>query len=389
MRFTRILLGLAVLLVAVWILVGEQLAGVSADAVVNARLTSVRAPVAGTVILDPLSLGARVRAGDSLGSIEDQRADGVRLDDLEVEVRLEAAAVAREGALVASLQEQIADAEARSRAYFQARKREVAARLERAHARLALLETDPAAETGEVAGAVSQGATESTGDPLLPGIAIEYARERVATLEVELDALQAGVYLGDSYNDAPWSEQWRADLEARLAEHQGVLKETEARLAAVSTRLDAERLRVNRLTAAPLRSSIDGILWEMRSETGESVQRGDELLKLVNCGSTIITVSVTESIFNGLSVGDPAVFRPQGQSQTFDGTIVRLAGSGAETIYRNLAVAPSARHLERFDVALDVPGLADDPDLSCAIGRTGRVFFSARPLDWLRGLFAR
>ena len=69
--------------------------------------------------------------------------------------------------------------------------------------------------------------------------------------------------------------------------------------------------------------------------------------------------------------------------------LARLAGSGAETVYRNLAVAPSQRHLQRYDVAVDVPGLAEDAGLACAIGRTGRVFFAARPLDWLRGLIGQ
>lgn len=389
MRFTRILVGVAVLVVAVWILIGEQLAGVSADAVINARLSSVRAPVAGDVTLAPLSLGARVRIGDDLGSIEDARADTVRLADLEMEVRLEAAASARETSLVAWLQDQITALEARTLAYQSSREQELATRLERARARLELLEADPAGEAGDVPATLSQGQTENSGDPLLPGIALEYARERVSALEVELAALQSGVHLGDGYNDAPWSEQWRADLEARLAEHQSAQKEADDRLAAVTARLDAERLRVNRLTASPLRSSINGILWELRTESGENVQRGDELLKLVNCDSTIVTLSVTENIYNGLAVGDPATFRPQGHGSTFEGTIVRLAGSGAETVYRNLAVAPSTRHLERFDVAVDVPGLADDPDFACAIGRTGRVFFDARPLDWLRGMFDR
>ena len=389
MRFTRILVGVAVLVVAVWILIGEQLAGVSADAVINARLSSVRAPVAGDVTLAPLSLGARVHIGDDLGSIEDARADTVRLADLEMEVRLEAAASARETSLVAWLQDQITALEARTLAYQSSREQELAARLERARARLELLEADPAGEAGDVPATLSQGQTENSGDPLLPGIALEYARERVSALEVELAALQSGVHLGDGYNDAPWSEQWRADLEARLAEHQSAQKEADDRLAAVTARLDAERLRVNRLTASPVRSSINGILWELRTESGENVQRGDELLKLVNCDSTIVTLSVTENIYNGLAVGDPATFRPQGHGSTFEGTIVRLAGSGAETVYRNLAVAPSTRHLERFDVAVDVPGLADDPDFACAIGRTGRVFFDARPLDWLRGIFGR
>ncbi|WP_374433315.1 HlyD family efflux transporter periplasmic adaptor subunit [Tabrizicola sp.] len=389
MRFTRILVGVAVLVVAVWILIGEQLAGVSADAVINARLSSVRAPVAGDVTLAPLSLGARVRIGDDLGSIEDARADTVRLADLEMEVRLEAAASARETSLVAWLQDQITALEARTLAYQSSREQELATRLERARARLELLEADPAGEAGDVPATLSQGQTENSGDPLLPGIALEYAKEKVSALEVELAALQSGVHLGDGYNDAPWSEQWRADLEARLAEHQSAQKEADDRLAAVTARLDAERLRVNRLTASPLRSSINGILWELRTESGENVQRGDELLKLVNCDSTIVTLSVTENIYNGLAVGDPATFRPQGHGSTFEGTIVRLAGSGAETVYRNLAVAPSTRHLERFDVAVDVPGLADDPDFACAIGRTGRVFFDARPLDWLRGMFDR
>lgn len=389
MRFTRILVGVAVLVVAVWMLIGEQLAGVSADAVINARLSSVRAPVAGDVTLAPLSLGARVRIGDDLGSIEDARADTVRLADLEMEVRLEAAASARETSLVAWLQDQITALEARTLAYQSSREQELATRLERARARLELLEADPAGEAGDVPATLSQGQTENSGDPLLPGIALEYAKERVSALEVELAALQSGVHLGDGYNDAPWSEQWRADLEARLAEHQSAQKEADDRLAAVTARLDAERLRVNRLTASPLRSSINGILWELRTESGENVQRGDELLKLVNCDSTIVTLSVTENIYNGLAVGDPATFRPQGHGSTFEGTIVRLAGSGAETVYRNLAVAPSTRHLERFDVAVDVPGLADDPDFACAIGRTGRVFFDARPLDWLRGMFDR
>jgi multidrug resistance efflux pump len=381
--------GVGVLVVAVWILIGEQLAGVSADAVINARMSSVRAPVAGDVTLAPLSLGARLRIGDDLGSIEDARADTVRLADLEMEVRLEAAASARESSMVASLQDQIMALEARTLAYQSSREQELATRLERARARLELLEADPAGETDDASATLSQGQTENSGDPLLPGIALEYARERVSALEVELAALQSGVHLGDGYNDAPWSEQWRADLEARLAEHQSAQKEADDRLAAVTARLDAERLRVNRLTASPVRSSINGILWELRTESGENVQRGDELLKLVNCDSVIVTLSVTENIYNGLAVGDPATFRPQGHGSTFEGTIVRLAGSGAETVYRNLAVAPSTRHLERFDIAVDVPGLADDPDFACAIGRTGRVFFDARPLDWLRGIFGR
>lgn len=117
------------------------------------------------------------------------------------------------------------------------------------------------------------------------------------------------------------------------------------------------------------------------------MQRGDAVARLLDCGSTLVTLSVTESVYNTLNVGDAALFRLRGETGNFDATVLRLAGAGAATFYRNLAVAPSQKHLERYDVTLLVPGLAADPELRCAIGRTGRVFFDRRPLDWLRSLW--
>ena len=132
---------------------------------------------------------------------------------------------------------------------------------------------------------------------------------------------------------------------------------------------------------------MDGLLWEVLEAEGVTVQRGDPLLRLVDCQATLVTVSVTERVYNGLSVGQAATFRLGGTSEVHDATISRLAGSGAATVYRNLAVAPSQRHLERYDVALIVPALRQAGPEGCMIGRTGRAFFDTRPLDGLRNLF--
>jgi hypothetical protein len=119
---------------------------------------------------------------------------------------------------------------------------------------------------------------------------------------------------------------------------------------------------------------------------GEDVVAGQPLLRLVDCRSSVVTLSVTESVYNRLAVGDPARFRLDGHDRVFDATVLRLAGSGAREVYEGLAVAPSRRHLERFDAALSVPGLRAHPGLGCAVGRTGRAFFDERPLDRLRAL---
>jgi len=98
----------------------------------------------------------------------------------------------------------------------------------------------------------------------------------------------------------------------------------------------------------------------------------------------MVTLSVSERVYNSLTLGQRATFRLEGTSTSYDATVSRLAGSGAATLYRNLAVAPSQRHLERYDATLLVAGLRDDGE-GCMVGRIGRVFFDRRPLDWLRG----
>ena len=121
--------------------------------------------------------------------------------------------------------------------------------------------------------------------------------------------------------------------------------------------------------------------------SGETVQRGHDVLRLVDCDAPLVTLSVTESVYNRLRVGDEAVFRLMGDGRSFAASVTRLAGSGAATVDQNLAAAPGQRHLERYDVALLVPSLRDIPELRCSFGRTGRAFFEARPLDWFRDLW--
>ncbi len=141
------------------------------------------------------------------------------------------------------------------------------------------------------------------------------------------------------------------------------------------------------MNSASLQANVSGLIWDYLAVSGETVQRGQNLLRLVDCQSTIVTLSVTERVYNQITLGSTAQFRMNGSDRLLPGLVTRVAGSGASTVYENLAIAPSERHLERFDVTLDVPALRQEPELRCLIGRTGRVFFEERPLDWLRRMW--
>lgn len=389
MRYRRLLLGMLVIVVALWIIVGEQMSGASADAVVNAPVVTVRATVAGNLTVAPRQLGARVTAGEVLASIEDPVVDRVRLDDLLMEARLEEAARAQIEALLADTQTVRAALLERTEIFRARRLEELRARLAHAETRLAILEAGGApagAAQQQLLDAVEEGTERLPAEPRLDALALDYARERVEVLRIALRAAEDDVFLGDGYNDAPNAEQRAVELAGEISSLLTRLAEAEERVAAVSERVDRERRRVNGLTGGEMQAPVTGLLWEVLQASGVNVQRGDPLLRLVDCRGTLVTASVTERVYNSLAVGDAAQFRLGGSSTVYGATVARLAGSGAETIYRNLAVAPSERHLERYDVALIVPELAELGVEGCMIGRTGRAFFDGRPLDGLRRL---
>jgi len=388
MKYRRLFLGVLAILAALWVLVGEQMSAASSNAFLNAQVITLRANVSGTLALAPRTLGAAVADGETLASLRDPLVDTVRLQDLTMEATLKSAAIASLGNELAAFEAQRDQLRAREAAFRAARVQEIETRLDHARTRLALLEEEgPASEKVRlISDAVDADNARLPGEPLLPELAIQHARERVSVLEIALASARKGVFLGDGYNDAPNAEQRATELESEIDLREAALARAEAELDAIETRIAREKVRVGRLSGGAIKSPVDGLYWEILQADGVTVQRGDPILRLVDCGSAVVSLSVSENVYNTLRLGQAAKFRFNDDERVFDGSIIRLGGAGARSLYDNMAVAPSKEHLERFDVTMQVPALAMAPDLACAIGRTGRVFFDRRPMDWLRNL---
>ncbi len=389
MKYTRLFIGIAAILVTLWVIIGEQMTAASANAVVNAPVVTLRSPIAGDLQLQNHALGARLSRNELLATINDARADTDRLNDLQLELETLDAENNRYQAAISALSRERDALAQRTETFTNARLAELEAELAEARVRRDLLASGAAQEDATaLADAVAVEGSRRPGEPNTRDLALSHARERVETLQIARDALQDGVFLGDGYNDAPFSEQRRIQLDSQIADLGLARSETSARRAALERRLTRARQVQGMRSRAELRTpSSDMLYWETLQADTANVQRGDPLLRLVDCGQSIVTLSVTERVFNTLRVGQDASFRFSGQSRVYPATVGRLAGSGARTVYANLAVAPSEKHLERYDVTLLVPSLNADSELGCAIGRTGRAFFDGRPLDIFRGWF--
>jgi multidrug resistance efflux pump len=375
-RALKSALGLGVVIIAGFGPVQRLLEFSSVEAVVNARLVSLRAPIDGRIEDFAPTIGAVTPRGRFMLHISDSRADRTRLDDLQTEG--ERPAIAKRLTRLNELYEQVSQ---QARAFQAGRIRELEER------RMDLKAQATATEASEFEAASTLARTKTlAASGYQTTVAVERAERdakvtagtqkslnhRLFASEVELEAARRGEYVGDSYNDRPSSLQHADELSVRIAEAEMELSSRDQRLAKLHVALDAEAARYSELSNAVLLSPIDALVWEVLVSPGEQVRKGQDLLRLLDCSGALVTVTVRESVFNRLRIGDKAQFRFSGQSDRYNGTIIRMSGSAAPP--DNLAIQPTGLSSGGYRIAVSVPDLAST---ECGVGRTGTVVFNA------------
>jgi multidrug resistance efflux pump len=381
-KIVKSALFLAVAVIVGWGPMQRLMQTTSVEAIVNARLVTLRAPISGEVVLAPpaTSAGNALSAGTQLVRIENRRADRTRLDELRRHIeRLEderAVLISRVGtarSLHAELVLQTQRFQAGRVQQLEARidelKNELAAALARRNETAANLRRMSALAARGVVSRATLDKAQRDDDVALQ--AVNAAEQRIRASEVELSAARAGSFVGDSYNDRPRSAQRADELEQQLADLTAEVRQRELRLGRLRTELEEERARFADLAAASIVAPSTGSVWEVLTAPGEEVRQGQEVVRMLDCNSAVVTAAVSESVYNRLRIGQPARFRFREGGSEYAGRVVQLSGMAAAPA--NYAIAPSALIRESYRVTVAVPSLGHSA--TCHLGRTGRVLF--------------
>jgi multidrug resistance efflux pump len=208
------------------------------------------------------------------------------------------------------------------------------------------------------------------------------AKGLIAVNDVELASARGGVFVGDSYNDRPTSAQRADDLRQQIVDFEQALDESDRRIARLSQDVADEQARYTQLSSAAIVAPARGSVWEVLTAPGEQVRRGQELVRVLDCGGALVTATVGESVYNRLHLGSPARFQPRDGGNDLAGTVIGLTGSS--TTPANFAILPAALARGAYHVTVSVPGLASGQ--TCDVGRTGRVVFDGAHADLLDAL---
>lgn len=373
---------LAVALALGWVPLQRLLATTSAEAIVNARVITLRAPIEGEITMtnSAADIGTRFQSGQEILAIRNPRSDASHLTGLRRErdqLRTTLAALEEKKRLLVTSLDELTAQQERFRVgrveQLEQRVREVEADIAAAEARHsvaaeALNRAMQLRKTDTVSAAALE---KAAGDERVARQTIQALTERRNGMRVELDAARRGTYIGDSYNDTPQSAQRKMEVALELADVRARVKGTKDQLETVETEISQEEKRYNGLSTAVLRAPVNGRVWEIQTAPGEHVNAGQDLMKLLDCGSAIVTASVSESAYQKLAIGQRATFRPRDSATELEGWIVGLNGLAA--VESNSAILQSALTREPYHVTLKFPDLSRGTD--CQIGRSGLVKF--------------
>lgn len=381
-RLVKVGMGALLVIAVGWLPVRALLQTTSTEAVVNARLITLRAPIEGEIGtgVGTTAVGTQIAPGAAVMKIVNRRAERGRLDDLHRLInRIEserAGLITRRDDLTAMHK----DLSEQTHAFMNGRLRQLQARsaeltseiaaaaANRDEAERALARATPLVESKTITNATFE---KTKRDVTVATETHAALRHRLAGIDVEAASLRDGVFIGDSYNDRPRSSQRADEVAQRLSEVSADLREREAQLTNLRTELSDETKRYGELATAELSAPVRGSVWEVLTAPGETVVRGQELVRLLDCSGVVVTATVGETAYNRLRIGDPARFRLRGESRDHDGRIIGLTGVAAAPA--NLAIQPSALAKEPYRVTVALPGFATAGQ--CDIGRTGRVTF--------------
>ncbi len=362
----------------------------SSEAIVNAKLVTIRSPIEGIVIAPAsgVEVGRNYEAGEAILSIDNPRSNHGAFNDLKRTRDQFAASLAALTQKRQLLDQRRSELAAQQETFRQGRITQLenrlaaidadisAARARHMERKSTLRRTRTLRERDEV---VSVATLErAIRDEQVANEEIIAHSKRRKGIEVELEGARKGTYIGDSYNDTPQSAQRLVAVELEIAELDVRLAVLRTDIANTEQALADEKKRIAAQSNVVISAAVKGRIWESLTTPGEYVNKGQDLLRMLDCETAIVTATVGEGTYHRLYIGQRATFKPRGSKRQLAGHILNLKGPVADSpgnaVVRLLTP-------DRFQVELKFPKLARRDN--CGIGRSGLVVFEGSRLPAL------
>jgi len=382
-KLFRRTLGIFILVGLLIVIVPATLKLQSNDAIVNAKVIPIHAPIEGVIADSMMIAGQSVLKGQAVLSIRNPRVSESLVRTLKVEYRtLDDRSQ--------GLEEQLAQLTMLQEDLIKRRQAHASHDLKRIDLQIAEAAAQVLAQSSVVdelrltrkknesllaENFISSIEFERSNYGLEVGLAdLQAMQARLELLHSERQASSEGVYLGEGRNDVPYTQQKLDEINTRLIELSGLQRETLGRLGAVQTQLEFELKSLLRLSEASLLSPVDGVVWRQIYSPGSEVIIGTKVAELIDCNRLFVEVGVKDRVLHQFRVGTDVQFRLVGSAKWLQGKVTQAVGGGYQNVDQTLAAHLAVNKDQgRLLIEIAANALEQVQENLCYIGRRVEV----------------
>lgn len=371
---------------------------VSLSAIVNARIVSVEAPFDGVIETPSKGVVQRIREGEEIFSLENNRYYGSEirslnsnLEAVEGEISgLKTQKASLEALRLDLLKRKDAQMSARMK-WFDQRLLEAVAVVEKAQSLAATkkekMDRIVSLATRGMTPKIEQIDAESEYQSALSDL--ENAKATLKRLEVERETMDAHFGVDLSSNDMEQIMYRLDEIVVRESDIDARLLQLEARRSGLVTEIKGLSSEIEEQNSFTPLSTVSGVIWEASQRSQSTVIKGQSVVQILDCGLRFVEVELPERYFENVHPGDMATVTLKGSKEYFQARIAAVYGSGALPNQSMKAASPriSLNGGLRVIVVIDPADIEDErvTRTFCDVGRSAEVFFDL-PADsfWSR-----
>ncbi len=385
-RITRIVIGISVVFLALWAFVPGMIYPISSNAIVNAQVMTIRAPIQGEVTKILSAETQTIKKGELIARIEDSRIDRSKLAALMADhATLHETILALEQE-DKDLQHFLTRLEVNGEAYYQSVNKHYQVMKAEKEAKLAAQQAilkDTSSKLAREAALFNKGlTTRAELDAALRDDAVARAElvvieREIERVKVELDGAKQGVYFGDGFNNVPYSQQRSHEIELRQQTVMSKLRDANIRVHEIERQIRIEEERLAHISESELVAPNNGRIWLRLVGEGEHVIAGTPMLQIADLSRLFLIVSLDERYFDDVNIGDTASIDLIGSTNDFHGRVERMQGRKSTLPESMLAVTQPNSDKNDFlvFVNMDINDFKDDSEIFNQVGRRAKVTF--------------
>jgi predicted deacylase len=371
--------GIGALTAGAWTMAGTFAETGSVDAVLNGKVTIVRAPADGYFVPLATPLGV-VHAGAEIASLKPVPDSGQTGVQWTIQAKSEIDSLKSQ---IATLQSMSNDLRSQAGVYRQVRLKKIEADLGAERENVAALEARARQaktvlsrdrryyDRGGAGGATVQ--SDRLGESAAT-LEWQAAKERLEGKQAELAAADGNAFVDDGYNSASYSQQRADQIDLQLIGLKADLMRREGVMAALNDARNSVG-DSNKLPAATIAAPTTGLLWKVSGAKDQFVRAGEEVAEIVDCSHFISAVTVADRAYGELGAGQHVTFVAEDHTKAWSGEVVWAgAAEGDVAAALNLAVRPTVSASVRYAFVALLDRAPDDND-ACPIGKRGNLFF--------------